>query len=209
MELGRSSSFDRLKEMGSGEGPKPADTHQNPALAHLVPRMSFVLSPRFLPRNAAQQPRDFQCPEGTHNCLQDLGLSNSCCAMGDVCVFIVNSGPGSVGCCPSGQTCTGTASLTSSIPTTSSSSTQSAISATTSSQTPSKSFTNLASSTAKMVGTTTSPILATATPTITAANPPDSHGLLPGGVAGVAIGGVVLVVAIWRIIAYIRRLALS
>jgi len=46
-----------------------------------------------------------ECPTGTSTC---SNAPNLCCATGEVCVSITDTGLGSIGCCPSGATCTGT-----------------------------------------------------------------------------------------------------
>jgi progranulin len=54
----------------------------------------------------ALQNRDFQCPGGTTDC-SSIGRPNSCCADGEVCQIIPNTGLGDVGCCPVGKGCSG------------------------------------------------------------------------------------------------------
>lgn len=51
--------------------------------------------------------RDFSCPTGSSTC-SDIGYPDSCCQTGTSCVIITDTGLGSVGCCPDGQSCTGT-----------------------------------------------------------------------------------------------------
>lgn len=51
--------------------------------------------------------RDFACPTGSSDCAA-IGYANSCCQAGTTCVEITDTGLGSVGCCPEGQSCTGT-----------------------------------------------------------------------------------------------------
>lgn len=51
--------------------------------------------------------RDFACPTGTSDCAS-IGYPNSCCGTGSVCLQITDTGLGPVGCCPSGESCTGT-----------------------------------------------------------------------------------------------------
>lgn len=53
--------------------------------------------------------RDFQCPTGTQACTS-INRPNSCCSTSDSCISIENTGLGDVGCCPQGQTCTGSVS---------------------------------------------------------------------------------------------------
>lgn len=62
-------------------------------------------------RNAAAalallEKRDFQCPTGTFPCNQ-ISAPNLCCATGEVCFTIPDTGLGTVGCCPSGASCSG------------------------------------------------------------------------------------------------------
>jgi hypothetical protein len=63
---------------------------------------------RFLPR-AALFARDFKCPAGTNDC-SSIGAKDSCCSAGSTCINIQDTGLGSVGCCPNGQSCAGTIS---------------------------------------------------------------------------------------------------
>lgn len=51
--------------------------------------------------------RDYACPTGTSSC-SAIGYPNSCCQTGATCVKIEDTGLGPVGCCPSGESCTGT-----------------------------------------------------------------------------------------------------
>jgi hypothetical protein len=54
--------------------------------------------------------RQFACPTGTNSC-SSIGAPDVCCGTGNACIRVVNSpGVGSVGCCPSGQTCSGSVS---------------------------------------------------------------------------------------------------
>jgi progranulin len=57
----------------------------------------------FFRRNSLS-PRDFTCPENTSNCAS-IKAPDSCCATGDTCVKVQNTGNGVVGCCPPGDTC--------------------------------------------------------------------------------------------------------
>lgn len=50
--------------------------------------------------------RDFKCPTGTSACTS-IGRSDRCCGTGDTCEIVQDTGSGTVGCCPSGQTCFG------------------------------------------------------------------------------------------------------
>ncbi|KAF2801187.1 hypothetical protein K505DRAFT_640 [Melanomma pulvis-pyrius CBS 109.77] len=60
---------------------------------------------RIAPR-ASLFSRDFKCPDGTNACTS-LGAPNSCCSTSDTCIIVPDTGFGSVGCCPQGQTCAG------------------------------------------------------------------------------------------------------
>jgi len=76
-------------------------------LPHLIDdEMSLNL--RNLPRESILK-RNFQCPTGTNACTS-IGEPNSCCATNQVCMKITDTGLGDVGCCPSGQTCSGSVS---------------------------------------------------------------------------------------------------
>lgn len=57
----------------------------------------------------ALQKRDFTCPSGTSDC-SSVGAPNACCATGETCFSITDTGLGSVGCCPNGANCGGTIS---------------------------------------------------------------------------------------------------
>lgn len=50
--------------------------------------------------------RDFKCPTGTNACTS-IGRSDRCCATGDTCEIVPDTGSGDVGCCPAGRTCNG------------------------------------------------------------------------------------------------------
>lgn len=50
--------------------------------------------------------RDFQCPAGTSSCAS-INRPNSCCAIGQTCQLIQDTGLGDVGCCNAGETCAG------------------------------------------------------------------------------------------------------
>ncbi|PWY81862.1 hypothetical protein BO70DRAFT_362299 [Aspergillus heteromorphus CBS 117.55] len=51
--------------------------------------------------------REFKCPSGTFGCTS-IDRPDSCCSTGDTCVLVTDTGSGDVGCCPSGETCSGT-----------------------------------------------------------------------------------------------------
>lgn len=71
---------------------------------------SFALEPSLeaLFGNSGTQlaSRDFKCPTGTSACTS-INRSDRCCSAGDTCVNVPDTGSGDVGCCPSGQTCSG------------------------------------------------------------------------------------------------------
>lgn len=50
--------------------------------------------------------RDFRCPAGTADC-STINRPDSCCAVGETCQLIQDTGLGDVGCCNAGQTCSG------------------------------------------------------------------------------------------------------
>lgn len=50
--------------------------------------------------------RDYACPTGTSSCAS-IGYPDSCCQSGTTCVQIDDTGLGSVGCCPDGESCAG------------------------------------------------------------------------------------------------------
>lgn len=50
--------------------------------------------------------RQFQCPQGTNDC-SGITRPNSCCATGEDCFILEDSGIGDVGCCPEGASCVG------------------------------------------------------------------------------------------------------
>ena len=62
------------------------------------------LFPRGLFSNHAK--RNFQCPTGTSACTS-INRPDSCCATGETCQIITNTGLGDVGCCEQGLTCSG------------------------------------------------------------------------------------------------------
>lgn len=53
---------------------------------------------------ALLEKRDFVCPTGTSAC---SNAPNLCCATGEACVSVTDTGLGSLGCCPSGAICVG------------------------------------------------------------------------------------------------------
>ena len=50
--------------------------------------------------------RAFQCPAGTNSCAS-IERPTSCCAQGETCQLIPDTGLGDVGCCSAGQGCSG------------------------------------------------------------------------------------------------------
>jgi len=56
---------------------------------------------------AALEKRGFVCPTGTSDC-SAINYPNSCCATGETCFAIQDTGLGPVGCCPNGSNCGGT-----------------------------------------------------------------------------------------------------
>jgi progranulin len=54
---------------------------------------------------ALLEKRQFACPAGTAACSNAPSL---CCAPGEICVTVTDTGIGTIGCCPSGYTCSGT-----------------------------------------------------------------------------------------------------
>ncbi|RDW62695.1 hypothetical protein BP5796_10997 [Coleophoma crateriformis] len=53
---------------------------------------------------AQLQRRAYECPGGTASC-SSIGYPNSCCATGETCYQIPDTGLGSVACCAAGSTC--------------------------------------------------------------------------------------------------------
>ncbi|RDW76337.1 putative GPI anchored protein [Aspergillus mulundensis] len=58
-------------------------------------------------RSSPLDRRGFECPAGTNACTA-IGRSDSCCGTDETCVVVEDTGLGDVGCCPSGQDCSGT-----------------------------------------------------------------------------------------------------
>ena len=93
------------------------EKHSQPEeLANLTTRIDSPLRPhaedslassllRFRARSALLQ-RDFKCPQGTNDC-SSIGAPNSCCSPDATCITVEDTGYGSVGCCSSGQSCSG------------------------------------------------------------------------------------------------------
>lgn len=72
----------------------------SPAQSELKQRMSY-----FARWNVFDK-RDYQCPSGTFSCTS-INKPYSCCATGEVCTSVTDTGQGDVGCCPEGETCNG------------------------------------------------------------------------------------------------------
>ncbi|KAH0544697.1 hypothetical protein FGG08_001202 [Glutinoglossum americanum] len=86
--------------------------HNPPFLLHAPHHNEENQSPLHHPRSPASaallalQNRAFKCPGGTADC-SSIGRPNTCCANGEVCQIIPNTGLGDVGCCPVGKGCSG------------------------------------------------------------------------------------------------------
>ena len=78
----------------------------SPAIA--VHQQQWSWAGRLIARNLLRK-RQFQCPQGTTEC-SDIQRSDSCCAIGESCVIVDDSGIGDVGCCPEGASCSGSPS---------------------------------------------------------------------------------------------------
>jgi hypothetical protein len=79
-----------------------------PFLSPLRPHSENKLHDSFLriaPR-ASLFGRAFQCPTGTESC-SNMGAPDVCCGTGSTCITVQDTGYGTVGCCPQGQTCAG------------------------------------------------------------------------------------------------------
>ncbi|KAL4888062.1 hypothetical protein BDV59DRAFT_189330 [Aspergillus ambiguus] len=62
-----------------------------------------------MPRSGNLSPllrRDFQCPADTHSCAA-INRPESCCSRRETCQLVKDTGSGDVGCCPQGQSCSG------------------------------------------------------------------------------------------------------
>ena len=68
----------------------------------LTPSLPGINDPGLALRNLFK--RDFKCPAGTNAC-SDINRSDRCCGVGDTCEVIQDTGHGTVGCCPKGQSC--------------------------------------------------------------------------------------------------------
>lgn len=73
---------------------------------------SFAYSPSVesafgLKRSRILDSRDFKCPADTYSCTS-IDRPDRCCSVGSACEIVPDTGAGDVGCCPSGQSCSGT-----------------------------------------------------------------------------------------------------
>lgn len=73
---------------------------------------SFAYSPSVesafgLKRSRILDSRDFKCPANTYSCTS-IDRPDRCCSVGSACEIVPDTGAGDVGCCPSGQSCSGT-----------------------------------------------------------------------------------------------------
>jgi hypothetical protein len=90
----------------------PGHAHLRPALALHTnePTDSFQLAERYSgPARRALSillGRGFECPTGTYSCTS-INKPDSCCNVGDTCQGVQDTGLGSVGCCPPGESCSG------------------------------------------------------------------------------------------------------
>jgi hypothetical protein len=57
-------------------------------------------------RRSVLAKRAFECPAGTRDCA-GIGRPTSCCAQGETCQLVPDTGLGDVGCCAAGKTCAG------------------------------------------------------------------------------------------------------
>lgn len=84
-------------------------TDSDPARPRQIQPRSYPYQPAAFPnlaRGLSLFQRDFQCPAGTSSCTS-INRPSSCCASGDTCELVQDTGSGDVGCCPQGQTCSG------------------------------------------------------------------------------------------------------
>jgi progranulin len=92
--------------LGQARPPLLLHSTHNSIVAHnaLSRYIRFPLSPR-----SELDRRDFQCPSGTSSC-ESINRPDSCCAEGQTCQSIQDTGLGDVGCCAAGDTCAGSLS---------------------------------------------------------------------------------------------------
>jgi progranulin len=80
-------------------------SHSSVIASNLLSRyIRFPIAPRSI-----LEKRDFQCPSGTSNCAS-VNRPDSCCAEGQTCQLIEDTGLGNVGCCAAGEACSGSLS---------------------------------------------------------------------------------------------------
>ncbi len=80
-------------------------THKSNIASNVLSR--YIRFP-FTPRSTFGK-RDFQCPSGTSSCAS-VNRPESCCAEGQTCQLIEDTGLGDVGCCAAGEACAGSLS---------------------------------------------------------------------------------------------------
>ena len=78
-----------------------------PAFArHRDPSQQHAAAHHWFARSLLQK-RQFQCPRGTNDC-DGISRPDSCCATGEECFIVEDTGLGDVGCCPEGLDCADT-----------------------------------------------------------------------------------------------------
>ncbi|CAI7654347.1 unnamed protein product [Penicillium manginii] len=97
-----SRSLDHHGEKEAGSPPAQAQAQVLARSHPLTPSFSGLADPGFALRSLFG--RDFKCPTGTNACLS-INRSDRCCGTGDTCEVIRDTGYGTVGCCPKGQSC--------------------------------------------------------------------------------------------------------
>lgn len=80
-------------------------TYLPPLLLHGDWRSKYEHRFRFFSRSNLHE-RQFLCPAGTSSCA-GIDRPNSCCATGETCVLVTDTGLGDVACCPAGTSCAG------------------------------------------------------------------------------------------------------
>lgn len=55
---------------------------------------------------SSKRSNNYKCPGGTKSCA-GINAPNKCCSTGSTCVQVKNTGHGTVGCCPPGESCSG------------------------------------------------------------------------------------------------------
>jgi len=107
-----SQSYERVDLLGINRAYHPSvSLADNSSTCGLLPpvlphsdKQPYPYLARIFGRNIFE--RDFQCPSGTSNC-SSINQPDACCATGETCISVQDTGSGPVGCCPSGQTCGG------------------------------------------------------------------------------------------------------